>query len=60
MKVGKSLKEKELDMWWGGKAAPPHVTTHLCGDGMPTDLGRTHPNLAQHKILRYNTWVCLS
>ncbi len=47
-------------MWWAGFAGPPHVTTHLCGDGMPPDLERTQPNLAQHKNLRYNTWVCLS
>ena len=38
MKVGKSLTEKEFDMRWAGKAGPPHVTTHLCGDAMPTDL----------------------
>ncbi len=25
-------------MWWAGFAGPPHVTTHLCGDAMPTDL----------------------
>ena len=56
MKVGKSLKKKELDMWWGGKG----VTTQLCGDGMSTELERAHPNLAQLKNLRYNNMVCLS
>lgn len=41
MKVGKSLTEKEFDMWWTGKAGPPHVATHLCGDAMSADLDCT-------------------
>ncbi|MCK5646220.1 MAG: hypothetical protein KAH97_05530, partial [Anaerolineales bacterium] len=44
IKVGESLTEKEFDMWWAGKAGPPHVTTHLCEDGMPTDLECTPSN----------------
>lgn len=38
MKVGNSLTEIELDMWWAGKAGPPHITTVLFGVALAADL----------------------
>ena len=55
MKVGKSLTEKEFDMWWADKAGPPHVTTHLCGGAMSTDLEYTR--FMGYILQRLRMWI---